>query len=215
MFGCHKEVTRLGRMMGRLLGDVVTFGTIWVIPVACEYLTEDWIKRLLHAPKPLLVVACGTCGCLCARGFDMPSAEVELRYGDKSFYRVFDFRNRKHSLRMGHEAVTCVSAQIKPKRFASTQTHFVMRSSIDRGSRMKVGRVTRLKSAPGRSWDIICMSTVTCLSCQSIPVVAQSARSVLEDVLLPCSESMTVSSSLVTSSPCCRDSSMEDPRLPD
>lgn len=67
-----------------------------------------------------------------------------------------------------------------------------MRSSIDRGSRMKVGSVTRLKSAPGRSWDMIWES------------------------MLPCSESMTVSSSLVVSSPpsCRRVSSMEDPRLP-
>lgn len=32
-------------------------------------------------------------------------------------------------------------------------------SSIDRGSRMKVGSVIRLRSAPGRSCDMICEST--------------------------------------------------------
>jgi hypothetical protein len=30
---------------------------------------------------------------------------------------------------------------------------------MDRGSNMKVGSVTRLRSAPGLSWEIICMST--------------------------------------------------------
>jgi hypothetical protein len=38
-------------------------------------------------------------------------------------------------------------------------THLVMRSSIDRGSRMKVGSVTRLRSAPGRSWEMMWEST--------------------------------------------------------
>jgi hypothetical protein len=44
-------------------------------------------------------------------------------------------------------------------------TNFVMRSSMDRGSRMKVGSVTRLRSAPGRNCDMICMSTVVQVSC--------------------------------------------------
>jgi hypothetical protein len=38
-------------------------------------------------------------------------------------------------------------------------THFVMRSSMDRGSRMKVGSVTRLRSAPGRSCEMMWEST--------------------------------------------------------
>src|SRR5688572_22590855 len=41
------------------------------------------------------------------------------------------------------------------------QAHFVILSNIDRGSNMNVGSVTRLKSAPGRSCDIMCMSTVS------------------------------------------------------
>lgn len=43
---------------------------------------------------------------------------------------------------------------------------------MERGSRMKVGRVTRLRSAPGRSWLIMCDSTagsllsvITCSAC--------------------------------------------------
>lgn len=38
--------------------------------------------------------------------------------------------------------------------------HFVILSSIDLSSRMKVGRVTLDKSAPGRSWDMIWVRTV-------------------------------------------------------
>jgi hypothetical protein len=34
-------------------------------------------------------------------------------------------------------------------------THFVIRSSMDRSSRMKVGRVILDKSAPGRSWAMM------------------------------------------------------------
>jgi hypothetical protein len=35
----------------------------------------------------------------------------------------------------------------------------VIRSNMERGSRMKVGNVTRLRSAPGRSCDMMCEST--------------------------------------------------------
>ena len=38
--------------------------------------------------------------------------------------------------------------------------YFVIRSSIDLGSSMNVGSVTLLRSAPGRSCDMICESTV-------------------------------------------------------
>lgn len=38
--------------------------------------------------------------------------------------------------------------------------YFVIRSSIDRGSRMKVGRTTLLRSAPGLSCDMMWERTV-------------------------------------------------------
>lgn len=38
--------------------------------------------------------------------------------------------------------------------------YFVILSSIDLGSRMKVGKVTLLKSAPGRSWEMMWDKTV-------------------------------------------------------
>jgi hypothetical protein len=85
-----------------------------------------------------------------------------------------------------------ISQHMRRSSCVESATHFVMRSSIDRGSRIKVGSVTRLKSAPGRSCDMMWES------------------------MLPCSESMTVSSSLVVSSPPSyrRVSSIEEPRLP-
>jgi hypothetical protein len=43
-------------------------------------------------------------------------------------------------------------------------THFVILSSIDLGSKMNVGNVTRERSAPGRSWDMICKRTGLVLS---------------------------------------------------
>jgi hypothetical protein len=78
------------------------------------------------------------------------------------------------------------------------QSYFVMRSNIDRGSRINVGSVTRLRSAPGRSCDIRCMTTGR----------DQVASLVQYHLLLPCSGSMTVSSSTSL------DSSLE-PRLPE
>ena len=46
-----------------------------------------------------------------------------------------------------------------------------MRSSMLRGSRMKVGKTTRLRSAPGLSCDIMCMSTVSGVSVNLAAVV--------------------------------------------
>jgi hypothetical protein len=59
---------------------------------------------------------------------------------------------------MGHEAGH-LSALLYQGIHRKILSHFVMRSNIDRGSRMKVGRVTRLRSAPGRSCDMMCEST--------------------------------------------------------
>lgn len=41
-------------------------------------------------------------------------------------------------------------------------TYLVIRSSMDRGSRMNVGSTTRLKSAPGRNCEMICERTGLC-----------------------------------------------------
>lgn len=46
-------------------------------------------------------------------------------------------------------------------RISGCAMKFVILSSIDRGSRMKVGSVTLLRSAPGRSWLMMCDRTVS------------------------------------------------------
>ncbi len=78
-------------------------------------------------------------------------------------------------------------------------TYFVILSSMDRSSRMKVGRVILERSAPGRSWEMIWEST-------ELSAVASSRCP--DSLPLFCSESTMVSSWSVS-----RVSSVED-RLP-
>jgi hypothetical protein len=87
----------------------------------------------------------------------VPAAQVELGHSYKSLHRVFNLGEWEHGLGMCHEAAPTVSTSLS---LYSRTTHFVMRSSIDRGSRMKVGSVTRLRSAPGRSCDMMWESTI-------------------------------------------------------
>lgn len=58
---------------------------------------------------------------------------------------------------MGHEAMDQLVSRLIGA--IGVGLYFVILSSIDLGSRMKVGKVTRLKSAPGRSWEMICDRT--------------------------------------------------------
>lgn len=88
------------------------------------------------------------------RRFDVPTAQVEFGHCHKSLHRVFNLGNWKHGLGMSHEAASYVSDLIPIECFPGS-THFVMRSNMDRGSRMKVGRVTRLRSAPGRNCEMM------------------------------------------------------------
>lgn len=98
----------------------------------------------------------------------MPTTEIELDYGYKALDWVVYRRDVKEHFRVAHEAGvnqqhwTCVWFKTileKSQAAHDGRTHLVILSSILRGSRMKVGRTTRLKSAPGRSCDMICEST--------------------------------------------------------
>jgi hypothetical protein len=89
----------------------------------------------------------------------VPPTEVELGHCDEALDRVLNLGQREECLGVGHEAVG-LSAWSWSRMLRKSSSHFVMRSSIDRGSRMKVGRVTRLRSAPGRSCEMMCESTV-------------------------------------------------------
>lgn len=58
---------------------------------------------------------------------------------------------------MRHEAVVM---GVSRSLFQGLDTqYFVILSSIDLGSKINVGRTTLLKSAPGRSCEIMCEST--------------------------------------------------------
>lgn len=56
---------------------------------------------------------------------------------------------------MGHKAVQ----PVRPFHTSIRIAYFVILSNIDLGSNMKVGKVTLLRSAPGRNWDIMWEST--------------------------------------------------------
>jgi hypothetical protein len=93
----------------------------------------------------------------------MPPTKVELDHRHESLDRVINFGHREQSLRMCHE--TRCSQQMPSSPFLRSfmacrlKTHFVILSSILRGSNMNVGSTTRLRSAPGRSCDMMCERT--------------------------------------------------------
>lgn len=94
----------------------------------------------------------------------MPATEVEFDDGDESFGGVVDGRNVEEHLGVTHEAAQMVYQYVREHRgncivLRLRHTYFVMRSNIERGSRMKVGSTTRLKSAPGRSCEMMCVRT--------------------------------------------------------
>ena len=90
------------------------------------------------------------------RWFDMPAAQVELDNRNETLYWIFDFGHGKKGFRMCHEAIPDRQISFVTKEW---NPYFVIRSSIDLGSKMNVGRVTLFKSAPGRNCDMICEST--------------------------------------------------------
>lgn len=130
----------------------------------------------------------------------MPSAEVEFHHGHKSLEWIINIRHWQQRLRVCHEAINHQNAVYSRHLFGCLITHLVILSSILLGSNMKVGRTTRLRSAPGRSCEMICESTAhfdqPCISL--LPIRRLSP--------FPCSGSTTVVSS---SGPSDLDSSWE------
>lgn len=92
----------------------------------------------------------------------MPSTQIKLDHGNKTLDRVFDCGHRKEGIGVCHEARGCRQLS---SQFAATAgsrelwAYLVMRSSMDLGSRMKVGSTTRLRSAPGRNCEMMCERT--------------------------------------------------------
>lgn len=126
-------------MVGGLFGDVeCSMGRV-EIPVAGEMFAEDGIQGLFDA-----------------HGLDVPSAQIETNHRDEAFRRVVHRCYWDQVLWVLHETGRCHYpglSQLKGARH--TDSHFVMRSSMLLGSRMNVGKVIRLKSAPGRSCEMM------------------------------------------------------------
>lgn len=106
----------------------------------------------------------------------MPAAQVELDDANEPLGRVVNLGDGQEHLGMAHEAggkswsagtgLMVVAAHGRARAWwgrGSKKTDFVILSSMLLGSRMKVGRVTLLRSAPGRSWEMMCVRTAqTC-----------------------------------------------------
>lgn len=108
------------------------------------------------------------------RWFNVPSTQVEFDDRDKSFHRIVYFGHGEKCLWVCHEAMlgqlafflikSCFSA-------ASLSTYFVILSNMLLGSRIKVGRTTLLKSAPGLNCEMMCESTILPIDQQKILIV--------------------------------------------
>lgn len=94
----------------------------------------------------------------------MPSTQIEPDNGNEALEGVIDGGHGKECFGVRHKAVL-VCQLIRSTCIHSYQkTDFVILSSMDRGSRMKVGKATRLRSAPGRNWEMICERTALSIS---------------------------------------------------
>lgn len=105
-----------------------------------------------------------------AQGLNVPTAKVKLDDRDEPLCWIIHHRHWQQCLGVLHEAtfpskILIVSSTRKsshgrnqPKMLA--ETYLVILSSMLFGSRMKVGRVMRLRSAPGLSCEIIDSNTI-------------------------------------------------------
>lgn len=114
----------------------------------------------------------------------MPAAEVELDDRDESFDGVLDLGDGEEHLGVAHETNESNSQQKRTFRALRHKIelyvcpYLVIRSSMLRGSRMKVGRTTLLRSAPGRSWEMMCDRTTRWSAGASLVAVFLRQRTV-------------------------------------
>lgn len=100
----------------------------------------------------------------------MPAAEVKLYNREEALGGVFDARHGEQRLRVCHEAgQACISFRFLFLYSTSGWrragwTHLVILSSMERGSRIKVGRVILLRSAPGRNCEMMWVRTCLALA---------------------------------------------------
>lgn len=141
-----------------MLGNVIASSMIWILPIACERLAKYRIQGFFHsaieslAPKLLFQRNEGY-----VRRLDVPSTQVEFNDGYKALDRVLNFWHWKESFGVGHETAAIMVSSSLVEIVESS--YFVILSNIDLGSRMKVGRTTLLRSAPGRNCEMMCERT--------------------------------------------------------
>lgn len=104
VMGRHVEVTRLGRVMRGLLGDVVGALVVFQVPVAGEDFAQNRIQRLLDSPSARLARCTSFCRNGHVRGPDVPAAQVKLDDGYESLGGIVDGGNVQEHLGMTHEA---------------------------------------------------------------------------------------------------------------
>jgi hypothetical protein len=92
--------------MRRLLGNVVSFRAVRVVPVSSEDLAQNGVERLLNSSVLASAAVLGfSRHSRCLRRLDVPPAQVELCHGDESLDWIVDCCQREEGLGMGHEAV--------------------------------------------------------------------------------------------------------------
>lgn len=89
----------------------------------------------------------------------MPPTKIEFHHRHETLYRVVDIGHGQQRFRVCHEA-SKQSYQYERVFEYLNVAHFVILSSIDLGSKMNVGRTTLLRSAPGRSCEMIWERTI-------------------------------------------------------
>lgn len=94
------------------------------------------------------------------RGFDVPPTKIEFHHRYKTLYRIVDIGHGQQRLRVCHEATKSPISYERVLEYLDV-AHFVILSSIDLGSKMNVGRTTLLRSAPGRSCEMIWERTMS------------------------------------------------------
>lgn len=97
----------------------------------------------------------------CLRWFYMPSTEVEFNHRHESLQWVINIWHSQQCLWVRHEAVdNQYAVPLHRTHPGKEYTHLVILSSMLLGSRIKVGSTTRLRSAPGRSCEMMWERTV-------------------------------------------------------
>jgi len=103
VLGGHKEIARLGRMMGGLFRNIVSARAIGIVPVAGKSLSENRIQRLLHSTagcqKPVIVQRWSN-----LRRLEMPSTQIELDHRNKPLDRIIDCGHGEEGIGVCHEA---------------------------------------------------------------------------------------------------------------